>query len=984
MKNSRFSHVGSPWRAVGALISGLLFASVTAALAQQTATPSVAPDEKDTVKLERFVVTGSNIPQAVEESFVPVTIFSQEQLILKGATTPIEGVRGLPSFVGGTATEQDSNRGTGAANVNLRGLGSTSTLTLINGRRTGQAFNNVNLLPLDAIERVDVLKDGAAANYGADAIAGVVNFKLLDVAKGTRLRVTYGNTTDKDATVLQAGLVTGVADDKTSIVIALAGYKRNDIYARDREVSRDADQRRYGGNNGGSDSMTGRVDFKGNITTGGPFGNPAITNYPARGILRDGVDAPRSLADYRQYDTNTDRYNFRVLTPAIPGQQRQNYYGVLKHKFPLNVTGRVDFLYSRLRTDNGLASSPFTIGAPEGLPFSPYLAIFETPAAIAAAQAASAGAGSTTPLQVVNFARYRSIELGNRRNFWDEESIWAFAGLAADWRRWHFDAGYLRADMNRTRGDSGFPSRLRLRPEVISGAFNPFARDFSRGSWRSPTTGVTYTWDNAAALRRSAVADKRLTQRGLELGDLRVNGPLFDLPGGEVQFAGGLERRREYDDDFFGPLYNAGDALGLNTGNNFRGERAVSAAYAETILPLVKEGRVPFVHSASLNAAARYEDFKYNSPQTTARPKFESTDWKLALRYQPVHDVVVRATYSTAFRAPLESELFAATGTSFPTVNDPARKPDGSRFTPTGVQTQIQTGGNPRLDPEEAKTWTGGLAWSPKQIKGLFASVDYYRIDKSNIVVVGDGQFILNANWAAQGAGYPRLVNNVWQFDPNATLANAVIRQTDGSLSSSNAVISIIGTNLNLARNYVEGLDYTVSYALPVASLGTLTGTVTFNQFLKWNLQRTRSGVTEDFVGHFVDVSSDAFSPGSIPEWKGSFTLNYKNNRGLETALTANWVDAFLDDPNLVNATFNNGTTVRTVGSWLTYDWIANYDFKRTQLGGWLKGMRLTVGVDNILGQDPPRAVGAFNDGYDTTLHSLRGRFYHVSVTKQF
>src|SRR5262249_34878204 len=142
-------------------------------------------------------------------------VYSQEQLILSGANTPIEGLRDLPSFVGGTATEQDSNRGTGAANINLRALGSTSTLTLINGRRTGQAFNNINLIPLDAIARVDVLKDGAAANYGADAIAGVVNFTLLDIPKGTQLRLTYGNTWEKDAAVVQAGVVTGIANDKT-------------------------------------------------------------------------------------------------------------------------------------------------------------------------------------------------------------------------------------------------------------------------------------------------------------------------------------------------------------------------------------------------------------------------------------------------------------------------------------------------------------------------------------------------------------------------------------------------------------------------------------------------------------------------------------------------------------------------------------------------------------------------------------------------
>jgi iron complex outermembrane receptor protein len=898
-------------------------------------------------------------------------------LILTGANNPIEGLRDLPSFVGGTATEQDSNRGTGAANINLRGLGSNSTLTLINGRRTGQAFNNVNLIPLDAIGRIDVLKDGAAANYGADAIAGVVNFTLLDVPKGTQVRLTYGNTWDKDAAVVQGGLVTGLADAKSSILVAASVYTRNDIYSRDRGVSRSADARPYGGNNGGSDSFSGRLDTKLNTTTGGPFGVPAQTNLPSAGFLRPGVAFPRSIADYRQYDTNTDRYNFRELTPAIPGQQRSSYYGVGKHSFLEHLRGRVDFLYTKLKTDNGLASSPFTIGAAEQLYNSPYLEIFETPAAIAAARAA----GTTTPLQVVSFPRYRSLELGNRRNYWTEESYRVFAGFEGEIGRWRFDTGYMYAEMDRFRGDSGFPSRQALRTEVTSGAFNPFARNFATGSWTSPTTGRTYTFDNAAALRRTAVQDKRNTKRGIEQVDLKTSGPVFALPAGDIQAAAGLEHRTEYDDDFFGPLYNAGDALGLNTGNSFRGDRKVDAGYLETIVPVAKQKA--FAHDLSVNAAVRREQFEYSNPRVAQKSKLSSTDWKAGLRWQPTDELTVRGTKSTAFRAPLENELYAAVGTSFPTVNDPARKPDGSRFSPAGVQTQIQTGGNINLKPEQSDTWTAGLAWSPRAVKGLFVSVDYYRLDKRDIIVTGDAQFILNSNWAGQGQGYPRLQNGVWQFDPNAPLANAVIRQPDGSLSSSNAVISVIGTNLNLARNEVAGLDYTIGYTMPLGE-GKLTTTLALNQFLKWDLQRVTGAARESFVGHFVDISSDAFSPGSIPKWKGNLNFHYKVGSKWETMFTVNWIDSFQDDPNLVNPAFNNGSTFREIEAWWTFDLVANVALPEKWVRGWCRNTRLTVGVENLTNESAPFSVGAFNDNYDTTLHSVRGRFMHVSLTKRF
>lgn len=971
----------APARRVGlASRCALSLFAVSTALAQSAPTPAPAAriaNRDEAVTLEKFVVAGSAIPMVVGESFAPVTVYSQEQLILTGANTPIEGLRDLPSFVGGTATEQDSNRGTGAANINLRGLGSNSTLTLINGRRTAQAFNNINLIPLDAIARVDVLKDGAAANYGADAIAGVVNFTLLEVPKGTQIRLTYGNTWDKDASVIQGGIVTGLANDKTSILIAANAYKRNDIYSRDRDVSRNADVRQFGGFNGGSDSFAGRLDTKLNTTTGGRFGVPSNTDLPSAGYLRDGVAFPRSFADYRQFDTNTDRYNFRVLTPAIPGQERFSYYGVGKHAFLKNLSGKVDFLYSKLKTDNQLAASPFTIGAAENLQNSPYLEIFESAAAIAAARAAN----STAALQFVSFPRYRAVELGNRRQYFTEESYRVFAGFEGDFARWHFDTGYMYAAMDRVRGDSGFPSRASLRNEVASGAFNPFARNFATGSWTSPSTGRVYTFDNSAALNRTSVQDRRLTKRGIELVDFKANGPVFELPAGDLQAAFGVEHRTEFDDDFYGPLYNAGDALGLTTGNSFRGDRKVDAGYLEAIAPVVKN--LPFAHDLSVNAAVRYETFEYTNPRVPQKTKFDSTDWKAGLRWQPTDEITVRGTRSTAFRAPSEFELYRARGTSFPTVNDPARKPDGSRFTPQGVQTQIQVGGNINLKPETADTWSGGIAWSPRAVKGLFVSVDYYNVEKRDIVVVGDAQFILNSNWAGQGSGYPRLQNGVWQFDPAAPLADAVLRQPDGSLSSSNAVISVIGTNLNLSKNTVAGFDYTIGYGLPVGE-GKLTTTLQLNQFIKWDLQRVVGNPVEDFVGKFVDTSSDAFSPGSIPKWKGNLNFNYKVGAKWEAGFTINWIDSFQDDPNQVNPATNGGSTLREVKAWWTYDLIAHYALPERWLNGWFRNTRVTVGIENITNEEPPLALGAFNDSYDTTLHSIRGRFMHVSVTKRF
>jgi iron complex outermembrane receptor protein len=212
---------------------------------------------------ERVVVTGSYIPTAETESALPVTVYTSTVLQKQGANTPVEGLRQLPSFVGNASTENDSNGGNGSAFINLRALGQINTLTLINGRRAF-ATNNVNIIPIGALSRSEVLKEGASAIYGSDAVAGVVNFILLNGPgeapyEGAEVDFLYGNTTDTDSRVLQTYIRGGVATDKVAIAAAAQYYDRDGLFSRDRDISASADRRFLGGNNGGSPTFAGRV-----------------------------------------------------------------------------------------------------------------------------------------------------------------------------------------------------------------------------------------------------------------------------------------------------------------------------------------------------------------------------------------------------------------------------------------------------------------------------------------------------------------------------------------------------------------------------------------------------------------------------------------------------------------------------------------------------------------------------------------------------
>src|SRR5437660_8129589 len=221
---------------------------------------------------ERVIVTGSYIPTAETESALPVTVYTAEVMTKQGANTPVEAIRQLPSFLGNAATENDSNGGDGTATINLRALGSINVLVLVNGRRTFN-FNDINLIPIGAVSRTEILKDGASAIYGSDAVAGVVNFILLNGPgekpyEGAELFALYGNTTDSDAHVRQVYLKGGVTGLDGKVTIAASGeyYSRANLFSRDRadvagtgDTFNDSQGLGFGGLNNDSPTFAGRI-----------------------------------------------------------------------------------------------------------------------------------------------------------------------------------------------------------------------------------------------------------------------------------------------------------------------------------------------------------------------------------------------------------------------------------------------------------------------------------------------------------------------------------------------------------------------------------------------------------------------------------------------------------------------------------------------------------------------------------------------------
>ena len=321
--------------------SGCILSLVVSGVFAQSPTPTPAPSPEAVAETERVIVTGSNIPTAEEESSLPVTKYTGEWLQKSGADTPVEGLRQLPSFVGNAATENNSVGGSGAASINLRGLGSENVLILINGRRAflgsgfggaGQFFGgaDVNLIPLSGLQGVEVLKDGASSIYGSDAVAGVVNFSMWNDTHdngprfdGAEFEIRYGNTTDHDANVRQAwirGGVTGL-DGKVAIFASAEYYDRAAIYSSDRYISSTGDASNnheinpnpdrgiaglgLGGLNFNSPGFDGRVNVSAPTETFPqpfPVGPQAPGDPTERLVLRDLTTNQVTPASYRLFD----------------------------------------------------------------------------------------------------------------------------------------------------------------------------------------------------------------------------------------------------------------------------------------------------------------------------------------------------------------------------------------------------------------------------------------------------------------------------------------------------------------------------------------------------------------------------------------------------------------------------------------------------------------------------------------------------------
>lgn len=961
-----------------------------------------------TAETDRVIVVGTSIRNLETESALPLTVYTAEALLKQGANTPAEGLRQLPSFVGNTDTENTSNGGDGSARINLFALGSANTLTIIDGRRAF-GFSNINAIPVAALSRIDVLKADASAVYGSDAVAGVVNFILLSgpgekPSEGAEINALYGNTTDTDAHVCDVyvrGGVTGL-DGKVSIAVAGEYYSRANLYSRDRAIARTADLSNnptglgLGGVNNNSSIYAGRVSV-------GVLGSSLgfTTGQLTLGDLTTNQVTPDS---YRHFDDAVDpnKFNFRAFTPSIPAMEKAMYYVTGRYRIfgdGLQLYG--DIMYSKVKQDNGLAGAPFSISSTNG----------EGTAGLTEARASVFNPFGN----FLTSLSYRlQQELGNRRDFFDGDYYRYVVGINGDFsfkdngfiRRLGYDSGLVYENFQQTETMGGDATRSGIRRLIGANLFNPFIGQFAPITGRAPTyvngvpTGLTAPYDNTLA--RLPVENGGASYIGHEFtserdylydGKIRAN----LIPGlyqGGLDINLGYEHRQSVTNSIPDPIQAASDQLGFNAGARTKYKQEVDSCFGELLFPIITPAmNVPGIASLEIAGAYRYEEFDDTDQLTQRTAHFDNDGTpRLTLRYQPWRDLTLRLSWGKSFLSPTPGRLFDPVIRSFFGLFDPLTN---------AVVEPIQgilSGGNVDLLPERTDTYMSGVVWTPKFLPGFTATIDAYQVFTRDLILEGFSyaQIILTANGNSGGTAFSDLI----------------IRDPDTQVP-----ILITANTQNAAKRLVNGLDITATYELPTQSLGKFTWSLGYNHFFTWKAEPIAGVGTTSFLGN--SNGSLPLAPGTIP-WNKGFLRGEWQWKGLDFVVTGNYVGDFNDDPAFIfgNEQIGGGETnpiyrlSRRVPSYITLDLQLSYEFKRSTIdvgtvsdskegersmatsleapnngGFWqrtLWGTTLTAGVNNAFDRNPPTVLGAFNDNYDTSLYSIRNRYYYISINKKF
>lgn len=924
--------------------------------------------------VQRVEITGSSIKRLDAETAAPVQVLSREAIERSGVTSVEQLLRlvSANSSSGSTAGASSSGATTGGiSTVSLRALGPDRTLVLVNGKRIAaygapntSAAVDVDSIPVSAIERVEVLKDGASAIYGSDAIGGVVNFILRRKMTGTELAASYGAATqDGKGSVARLTAVTGISGDNFSIM-ALASYQKDQaLFGKDRDFANASI--RVDKNQNGSSSRTD----PGNINIPGVSGtrNPNVIG----GV---GNCGPRSVF-VPAFSTTNCFFDPAPFVGLLPETER---LGVLvSGRWSLSpaaeLYGDIGFTSKKAQT----VIQPAPIDSAFGIPFTLTTASPFYPTSFVTGLTG----GATPNLRV----RYRPFITGNRDLTDQGDNARIVLGVEGALAGWDYDANFIHSASKVTETLNG--GYYRIAGGAASGGpgiVNLLSGNVRNGSgatlWVNPF-GTNSAEVIAAAQATNFVGTAFATKTELTGLQGKASSSVLKFANGGLDLAVGAELRRE--------RFNLQSSAALATGDiSGYGGNFVPIDKSRPVVGLFSELQLTPMKGLELSGAARFDRYgavsnsnvvadatgllngltsvngdtigaaavsQVAGQTATNAPTFSKATAKLGLVYKVIPEVVLRGTASTGFRAPTLLDLFGPLQAGVTAViNDSARCPTTNSADDCATQFNNYSGGRGDLKPERSTNMTLGFVTEP--LSGLSFGLDYFRIDIKDQITTLAPDFLLR---------------NEAQY--RSRISRGAVETAFPTLPG--PIIAIDQRQENIGKVKIQGVDWDFRYRTST-SIGRLEFGLNGTYTSKWDSVNP-DGSTKSSLG-----TTSSTVAGAIPRVKTSFTGGWSNGP-VVTSVSINWQSKLTDIcGNQAQDDFGDcapGFTPPKVPSYTTVDLFAQYNG--------IKGLALSLGLKNAFDQKPPYvngAGGAFQSGYDPTWVDPRGRYVYVTAKYKF
>lgn len=948
------------------LAMALIFAASPAAFAQQLRPDSDAIG----LELETIDVVGSHLRRVDLETQHPVLVIEREALLRTGLSD-VAGILQTITSNGQTLNRNVNNGGNGEARLNLRSLGDNRTLVLLDGRRFVAGLEgavDLSAIPLALVERVEVLRDGASAIYGSDAIAGVVNIVTRREVTGGEASFQYGENDHGDGASRAFDVTYGAKGEGWSVAAGASYGKDDPVFARDRDIS--------------------RLPYFGlPLAATGSLTTPYTRFIPQSGggYLRLIEGRPgTSPDDFRPLDPASDGYNYTLQNYLRTPQERRSLFVQTRYEFAADLALTANLLRTERRSSQQLAEpvvsfSPFLLdanGEPIGI---------------------SAGSVFNPFGEDMVAGSRRFVEAGPRRFEQDVDTTRLGFGLdglfALGTREFSWGAHYsaTRADADEFVSPYADNARLAL-------ALGPSFRDAS-GVARCGTAGAvvegcvpldlfgppgSITREMLAYVGISAHNRKRSDSRSFEL---HAAGEAFDLPAGPAGLAIGYERRSESGYNRPDAVIASGNANGTGvTYDATEGRYTVDEAFAELNLPLVNDR--PFARQLDVSLASRHSDYSEFGGTTNSQ---------LGLRWKPVDDLLVRGNIGEGFRAPSLFNLYSGAYDSVGQLPDPcaaANAPSSAtlaRCQAAGVPPDVQEGeayitygANRNLQPERALSRSIGLVYSPRNLEGFEATVDWYRIQIRD--AIGDRS--------------PEAVLSDCYVRGDAAACARTTRAPDGSL------LRVVATAQNLPGGLeTEGVDFGVTYRR-----STRAGDLVFawdNAYVDYYgelHQPARNTVLPDGSPAQGNVVADNRTPGgfytvvwrlrsnlslqwSRDGWSASVGARYFSPGDEDCSIVTDTA-AYLEQPELARLCTSPYREIDVDGSGTASPAPQNRVASVTYFdleAGWQTpwNAKITLGVRNAFDRDPPVAYSTQFNSFFADF-DVPGRQWYASYRQRF